>query len=154
MTYVKDHRHIIGSIGETAVERLLFATRSEDWYDSKKDGIIGHMTYEVKTFRLNGKTKGFWLGENKSLTMWNKVDNVDMLFFIKVPENADELANLYLCIDHKNCWNLTRRNDNTPIRTYPINKCLFLSSLNEEESKIIYENSMSISVHKRNVNNV
>ena len=151
---MSDSRYTIGNIGEEAVQRFLKANRSEDWYDSEKDGTLGDMTYEVKTFRLNGKTKGFWLGENKTKTMWKKVDNVDMLFFVMVPESADELASLYLCIDHKNCWKMTYRNDGTPCRTYPIGKCLHLFSLPKAQSKTLYQNSMNISIYKRNVNNV
>lgn len=145
---------IMGDIGEKAVERLLKTQRAEDWYDSEKDGSIGGMTYEVKTIRLNGKTKSFWLGENKTKTMWKKVDGVDMLFFVKIPETEDEMASIYLCIDHKNCWVKQRRTDGEGVRAYPVSKCLRLFSLGKRESRTLLEHSKKISTHGRNPNNV
>jgi hypothetical protein len=145
-----DSRYIIGNIGEKAVESAFKTRRSDDWYDDNKDGTIGGMTYEVKTFRLNNKTKGFWLGENKTRTMWKKVDNVDMLFFVMIPESETESAAIYLCIDHKNCWEKARRNNGEGVRSYPLSKCLQISTIGTRWSKTLYEHSIKISTYRRN----
>lgn len=142
----------IGEIGEQVVQRHFNSSRSENWYDSEKDGMIGNQTYEIKTFRLNNKTKSFWVGQNKTKTQWDKIQNVDRLFFVKIPENENELAVLYECHDHRECWYLTERNDGTPIRAFPLTNCEELDKLTLEESRILYENSKKISTHKRYTN--
>jgi SRSO17 transposase len=145
-----DTRFNIGNIGEEVVNNFFInAIRSKDWYDSKKDGCIGDMTYEVKTFRLNNKTKSFWVGQNKTQTMWNKLDNVDLLFFIKIPESKNEKSILYLSTDHKNSWKMFYKNDGTTCRGYMLNKCLPLTEISIELSNILLENSKSISNHRR-----
>lgn len=154
MTNMKDSKFIIGNIGEMAIERLLEAQRSEDWYDSEKDGLIGDKNYEVKTIRLNDMTNGFWIGENHSKTMWKKVDGVKMLFFVKIPETEDELASVYLCLDHKNCWVKARTNSGEGVRSYPISECLRLFSLGKRESRILHEHSKKISTYRRKTSNV
>ena len=154
MTNTSDSRFIIGDIGEKAVERLLNTQRTDDWYDTEKDGICGDMTYEVKTFRINNKTNGFWLGENYSKTMWKKVDKVDMLYFIKIPESKNELASIYLCINHKNCWVKAYRNNGEAVRSYPISKCIHLFDLSKQESFTLLKHSEKISTYRRVPNNV
>lgn len=149
MNLIIDTRQFIGDIGEQVVQEFFNSNRSEDWFDSEKDGTVSGMTYEVKTFRLNFSTRGFWLGQNKSKTMWKKVDEVDMLFFIRIPEREAELASLYLCIDHRNCWTKQYRNDGTGVRCYPLNRCIKLCTLSPERSIKLYENSIKISSHER-----
>ena len=154
MANMSDSRFIIGDIGEKAVERLLKTQRAEDWYDSEKDGTIGGKTYEVKTIRINNKTKGFWIGENYSKTMWKKVDGVKMLFFVKIPDTEDELASVYLCLDHKNCWVKAYKNSGEGVRSYPISECLRLFSLGKRESRTLLEHSNKISTYRGNTRNV
>ena len=140
---------IIGEIGEHAVHKYFKSTRSEDWYDPKKDGMIGDESYEVKTFRLNDFTNSFWVGQNKTNTMWDKVQNVDKLFFVKVPESENELATLYFCKEHKSCWFLTKTNKGLPIRAFPFTNCEEVCKLSKEHSLELLENSKTISTHKR-----
>ena len=139
----------IGNIGEVAVQRQFNSDRSEDWYDPEKDGMIGDQTYEVKTFRLNNGTNSFWVGQNATNTQWSKIENVDRLFFIKVPEYKDELATLFECHDHRKCWFREKTNKGLPIRAFPITSCEELSKLTPEESIELYNNSKKLSKHKR-----
>ena len=88
-----------GEIGEQLVEEFFpKAERTDDWFDSKKDGTIREKTYEVKTFRLNNRDQGFWVESSQ----FTKLDNVDILYFVKIPESLSEGATIYECIDHKN----------------------------------------------------
>ena len=139
----------IGEIGEEIVSELLAGSeRTDDWYDSKKDGVYNEMTYEVKTFRLNHKTKSFWVDK----TQWRKVDQVDMLFFVKVPEHLDEELKVYLCINHKNCWKHYYKNDGTMVRGYPLTSCIPYGSIDDDRATVVYENSIASSKHGRYVN--
>lgn len=145
-----DTRFNIGNLGEEVVKNFFInATRTSDWFDSTKDGNIGELTYEVKTMRLNIKTKKFWVGQNKTNSMWNKLDGVDLLFFVKIPESETENAILYLCIDHKNSWQMCYRNDKTPCRGYMLEKCIPLLLLDDVKSNYLLEHSKSISKHRR-----
>jgi len=138
----------MGNIGELAVEEHFDSQRTDDWYDSRKDGMINNMSYEVKTFRLNGKTKGFWIDKSQ----WKKVDGVDILIFVRVPETTDERARIYVCINHKNCWQKAYRNDGTGVRSYPLTNCIYIGTIGEERSLQLYEHSVKISKHKRLIN--
>lgn len=139
----------IGNIGEEVVSELLTGSvRTDNWYDSKKDGSYNGLTYEVKTFRLNYKTQSFWVDDSQ----WNKADNVDMLFFVRVPEHIDEELRVYLCIDHKNCWKTFYRNDGTAMRGYPLTNCIPYGSINDDRATIVYESSIASSKHGRYVN--
>ena len=45
----------LGMLGENIIrDNVQNATKTEDWYDSEKDGTVGMETYEVKTARLKG----------------------------------------------------------------------------------------------------
>ncbi len=148
-----DIRHEIGDSGEKIVESLLSGNRTDYWFDDKKDGMIGELVYEVKTFRLNKSTNGFWLGQNKSKTMWKKVDNADLLFFIRIPigpnsslkEDPLDVCKLYLAIDHRNSWTKAYRNDGTLIRNYPLTKCLPLYTIDKNIAILLRDSSEQIS---------
>ena len=67
-----------GEIGEQLIEEFFpKAERTDDWFDSKKDGTIREKTYEVKTFRLNNKDQGFWVDSSQ----FRKLDNVDTVSY-------------------------------------------------------------------------
>lgn len=135
-----------GDIGEIAIQRHFKAMRSDDWYDSEKDGVLpSGQTYEVKTFRLNFSTLGFWVDESQ----WQKLDDVDVLFFVRVPEKEDELARAYVCLDKNTCYTREQTNSGQKVRNYPLTNCLEQFSLYEEESKTIFENSKKLAKHNR-----
>jgi hypothetical protein len=134
-----------GKIGELIIaEHFKHAKMSEDWYDSEKDGTLGEERYEVKTLRLNHKiTQGFWIEQNQ----WNKLDNVEKVFFVKVPEKIEEGIQVYLCLDHKTCYELVP--GRPYMRSYPIKNCELLFTIYDERVNIVYENSVTMSKHKR-----
>jgi hypothetical protein len=141
-------RETIGAIGEIIVDHFLEdASRTDDWYDQDKDGTIGSQSYEVKTFRLNFKTQGFWVDESQ----WRKVDEVDNLFFVRVPESKTEAAKLYLCEDHKNpeVYEETKTNGGRPVRSYHLKYCREIAVIPEDVSNILYEKSVGISKWSR-----
>lgn len=149
-TNLKDNKRELGELGENIIKELFpRAERAEDWYDSEKDGNIGDLRYEVKTLQLNNRDQGFWMGQNKSNTMWDKLDGVDILFWIRVPSPHDRKPiyelEVYMSIDHKKSWNYTIRNDGVRVRNYPLTKCLKLGSIKDnrvQKAKFLSEQIM------------
>lgn len=140
-----DHRERIGRIGEGLVDEFFeAATPTDNWYDSKKDGMINRMTYEVKTLRLNYKHQGFWMPENQ----WKKLDSVDLLFFVKIPEFIAEGATLYFCANHRTSWRELKHNDKN-LRCYPLENCLPLMTARDDRVAELLESSKSISTYGR-----
>lgn len=135
---------VIGDIGEVIVQEFFDSTRSVYKYDAEKDGYINKMNYAVKTFRLNKKTRGFWMSDNKTKIMWKNVDAVPLLFFIRVPETENDVAELYLAIDHRNSFDMVTTNAGIPCRNYPLTKCLKLYNIDKDRSRQLYENSTQI----------
>lgn len=135
----------IGAIGEDlVVEFFDRATKSKDWYDSKKDGKMDGLTYEVKTHRLNYKWKGFWILENQ----FKKLDNVDILFFVQVPESEEDALILWLCTNHKVSFEQFNFKGKT-MRNYPLSKCLYLGKTKDERANQVLEYSQQISTVDR-----
>ena len=48
-------------------------------------------TYEVKTARLNNKHQGLFVNE----TQYTKIDNVDINYYVRVPESAAQKIKFY-----------------------------------------------------------
>jgi hypothetical protein len=141
-----DCRQSVGKIGEQAVlEFFEDAVRTDDWYDSEKDGTINGMTYEVKTSRLNLSTKSFWIDKKQ----WHKCDNVDLLFFVKIPEKECDGIILYLSVNHKEKKALTYVSDGRVCRKYPLTECLPLYIIKDSRVNAILEHSKLISKHER-----
>ncbi len=139
-----DPRETIGDIGEKVVQEFFNSTRSNYKFDEEKDGTIEQFTYQVKAFRLNKVTQSFWLSNNKTKKLWENIDKVGLLFFVRNPENETDLAELYLAIDHKNSWFKAYRNDGTPCRAYPLTKCLKLYNISREYSDKLYKLSSGL----------
>lgn len=141
-----DIRRSAGEIGESIVlEFFGDAVRSRDWYDDKKDGTINHLTYEVKTMRLNHVTQSFWLDAKQ----WPKCDGVDLLFFVRVPESETEGIRLYLSINHKDKKSMAYPSDGRVCRKYPLTECLLLCTINDNRVQELLEHSKALSKHKR-----
>jgi len=142
---MKDNQYIIGSIGEDLVtEHFKFSEKTDDWYDSTKDGTIQDFTYEVKTMRLNFRDNGFWIHENQ----WKKVDGVDLLFFVKVPEKEEEGLRLYQMLDHKRTFKMITHKGKK-VRVYPFTRCLLLDIIYDNRALQVLEASKSISTWSR-----
>jgi hypothetical protein len=135
-----------GEIGENIVlEFFKGAIRTSDWYDNKKDGTINGMTYEVKTIRLNHSTQSFWIDKSQ----WQKCDDVDLLFFVKIPESTEEPAKLYLSINHKDRKSTTHTSKGYICRKYPLTECIPLCMINDNRAQELLEYSAALSTHKR-----
>lgn len=140
-----DSAFTIGDIGEQLVYEFYHrATRTDNWYDSRKDGLINNLTYEVKTFRLNFKTRGFWVDESQ----FRKLDGVDLLFFVKVPEKIEDGLVLYLATNHHTRYE-SFLHKGKKMRNYPLTFCWELGRIEDNRVKIVYDNSISISQYKR-----
>jgi hypothetical protein len=144
MTTSNTAAEIIGDLGEVVVQEFFNSTRSVYKYDAEKDGYINEMKYAVKTFRLNKSTRGFWMSDNYTKIMWKNVDAVPLLFFIRVPETIDDLAELYLAIDHRNSYNMVSTNNGVKCRNYPLTNCLKICNISEDRSRMLYENSVKL----------
>ena len=137
-----------GELGEQLVEEhFKHAERTDDWYDSKKDGTIKNKTYEVKTFRLNNRDQGFWVDSSQ----FTKLDNVDILYFVKIPESLDEGATIYECINHtgEDAYEKFVLGKFKQMRCYFLDNCKFITNINDKRTNTIYENSISMSKWKR-----
>jgi len=133
----------VGDLGEQIVQSHYGSVRA-DWFNNKRDGHIGMLSYEVKTMRLNHKTNTFWIDESQ----WKKVDGVDILFIVEIPEHIKDPAVLYLCVNHKTAYT------NAPlgkdfIRGYYKDACLPITETTGELAEQLYNGSVQISKHKR-----
>jgi len=144
MTMSNTNAEIIGDIGEVVVQEFFDSTRSIYKYDSEKDGYINEMKYAVKTFRLNKSTRGFWMSDNYTKIMWKNVDSVPLLFFIRVPETENDLAELYLSVNHVNSYTMVSTNNGVKCRNYPLTNCLKICNISEDRSRVLYENSIKL----------
>ena len=138
----------VGDLGEQLVaEHFKHAERTDDWFDSEKDGTRKDKTYEVKTFRLNNRDQGFWVDSSQ----FTKLDNVDILYFVKIPESKEEGATIYECINHKslNVYEHFTLGQFKQMRCYFLDNCKFIANINDERTDMIYEYSVSMSKWKR-----
>ena len=134
-----------GDLGEQLIaEHFKDAERTEDWFDSKKDGMRKDKSYEVKTLRLNDRDQGFWIDKSQ----FAKLDNVDILYFIKIPESKEEGATIYECID-KSKYKKIKGIHITKMRLYHIDNCKFIANVNDERTNTIMNASKKISKHGR-----
>ena len=137
-----------GELGEQLIaEHFKHAERTDDWFDSEKDGTLKDKTYEVKTFRLNNKDEGFWVDSSQ----FTKLDNVDILYFVKIPESKEEGATIYECINHtsKDAYEGFILGQFKQMRSYHLDNCKFIANINDERTDMIYEYSVSMSKWKR-----
>ena len=124
----------MGEIGERYVSTYFSsAVRSTDWFDDQKDGVIdgADLSYEVKAQRYNMAYRGFIIPPEQ----YAKVDAVDLLFFVRVPELAHQPMSLYLYPNHRTCRMRGSINvRSTMQRLYPLTKCFQLDSIVDENS--------------------
>ena len=148
-----DTRENIGWIGEDLVAEHLgpdaILTREFDKYHPY-DILFFNKTIQVKTFQLNRKTTSFWIGENYSRTLWNKIDSTDELYFVQVPHEPSDPINIYFCKDHVNSYKMDRRNDGTPVRKYPLTSCELIDTIYDLTlSEQMYNMSCGISTFRK-----
>jgi hypothetical protein len=142
----QEHALAAGSIGENLVANFFpYAEKTDDWFDHIKDGRIGHMKYEVKTLRLNKRDQGFWIEQNQ---FW-KLDGVDILIFVNIPENRDDNATLYLFNNHKDKSSYDEfvfKGKN--MRNYKLTNCIALCIIDNTASNQLFEHSNTMRTYK------
>jgi len=79
-------QNIIGIIGETIIENVFSIEgfdfkKSDDWWDSEKDGIVNGKKYEVKTQVPFYSENAFSI----PLSQFEKLSNVDITYFVEIP---------------------------------------------------------------------
>ena len=136
---------LIGSVGEDIVDEWFeYTKKTEDWYDSKKDGTIAYLTYEVKTLTLNEKYQGFWIEQNQ----WKKLDGVDLLFFVKVPRyDVSEGLRLYQMSNHRENYQLINHKGRQ-VRNYLFTKCLPYGIITDDRVQKVLEASESLRTYR------
>jgi hypothetical protein len=109
----------LGDLGEkivmTVLESLgLQVMLSENKYDRVKDMMVEGETLEVKTHTPIKKFKAFCIEPSQ----WKKLDNVDRLFFVEVPDYGKPIM-VYEAVE-KNYFTNPFKGDIK--RFYPLNK--------------------------------
>ncbi len=134
----------LGKLGEDIIfDMFEKAQKTDDWYDSKKDGTIGKKTYEVKTFRLNNKYQGIFIDK----TQFKKIDEVDIRFWVRVPEQRSERVRIYEFFVDKY---YDHRMNGTSGRIYPIENMEYIGEYPDlDRAQEILEFSKSLSKWKR-----
>lgn len=143
----REHALAAGSIGEDLVANFFpHAKKTDDWYDRVKDGLLDNLRYEAKTLRLNKRDQGFWMGQSQ---FW-KLDNVDVLIFVNIPENRGDDAILYLFNNHKDPSSYTEFTyKGQPMRNYKLTNCIALSIISGEAAIQLYEHSNNMRTYQR-----
>jgi len=143
----EEHALAVGSIGEDLVANFFpHAKKTPDWYDRVKDGWLDVLRYECKTLRLNHRDQGFWIEQSQ---FW-KLDNVDVLIFVNVPENRGDNAIMYLFNNHKDPSSYTEFTYyGKPMRNYKLTNCIALSIIKGDAAIQLYEHSKEMRTYKR-----
>lgn len=147
-TYTKTYKDKLrvktGNSGEELVLQCYPQAKRGDWYDAKKDGTIDENTYEVKSQRLNIKYQGFWIDQNQ----FKKLDGVDLLFFVQIPETSNDSVKLFLAPNHTKTYQ-TKTRPTGEYRIYPLNKCLQIREFADKSTiDEFYEPSKELRTYK------
>jgi hypothetical protein len=138
----------MGEIGERYIsDYFSSAVRSTDWFDDQKDGVIdgSDLSYEVKTQRYNFAYRGFIVDSSQ----YTKVDKVDLLFFVRVPELSSQPMSIYLYANHRMCTSRKSVSMRGAMqRLYPLTKCFQLDSIVNEQSARLQWLSDQVSTFK------
>ena len=142
----------LGAMGEKIIADIIHgAKKTDDWFDSTKDGTITEMVdgkkvekiYEVKTMRLNFKHQGLFIDK----TQFKKIDGVDYNFWVRIPEKPEDKIRVYEYYADK--FSDLKMNG-TSGRLYGINQMDYVQTIdNPELTNAMLDLSKSLSVHKR-----
>jgi len=113
----KTPKEKMGYIAETLVFEYFKGTMSTDKFDSKKDGMIGDETAEVKC--QNRHPKGYMTVNTAWKNQVPKCKSVDRLFFVEYDSSPD--ATLWECIDREDT-KLIHTLDGRKMLGWPISK--------------------------------
>ena len=148
-TYTKTYKDKLrvkaGNSGEKLVCHCYPQAKRGDWYDDEKDGTIDENTYEVKSQRLNIKYQGFWIDQNQ----FKKLDGVDLLFFVQIPETSNDSVKLFLAPNHTKIYQTKTRPAGGKYRIYPLSKCLLIKEFTDKSViDEFYEPSKELRTYK------
>ena len=142
----------LGAMGEKIIADIIHgAKKTDDWFDSTKDGIITEVVdgkkvekiYEVKTMRLNHKHQGLFIDK----TQFKKLDGVDYNFWVRIPEKLEDGIKIYEY--YANEFSDLKMNG-TSGRLYDINQMDYVQTIDKPGlTKQMLDLSKSLSKHKR-----
>jgi hypothetical protein len=140
----------LGALGEALVKDTfewlgLQVYMSEDRYDTVKDMIVDNESIEVKTLTPIKKSNSFCMQQSQ----WNKLDNVDRLFFIEVPDYGNPII-IYEAV--KKYYFTDSFNDGIIKRFYPKQNMRIFRILRDEELEKQFRNYSDSTYLKRGPN--
>lgn len=113
----------MGYLAEQLVFEYFKGIQSTDKYDSKKDGMIGNETAEVKC--QNRHPYGYFTVNSAWKNQVPKCKTVDRLFFVEYDNSPD--AMLWECIDRNNTKEIITR-DGRRMVAWPISKMKLITT--------------------------
>tara|TARA_B100001094_G_scaffold294151_1_gene314561 strand:+ start:224 stop:640 length:417 start_codon:yes stop_codon:yes gene_type:complete len=126
-----------------AAEQLVFkyynGVQSTDKYDSKKDGMIGDETAEVKC--QNRHPFGYFTVNKAWKNQVPKCKSVDRLFFVEYDNSPD--AMLWECIDREDTKEIPTKDGRTMVG-WPISKMKLITTFKGEGDKLRKHTSSKI----------
>ena len=121
----------LGALGEEIVKGLLaekhVVEMSDYKYDAIKDMTADDQTVEVKTLVLIKKFESFCLGKKQ----WKKCDEVDRLFFVRVPESENDHIVVYESENPRSFRSMQYNGD--WCRMYPLTNMKIYGTINNNE---------------------
>lgn len=123
MNTYKTNKEKMGYLAEQLVFEYFKGTQSIDKYDSKKDGMIGNETAEVKC--QNRRPYGYFTVNSAWKNQVPKCKTVDRLFFVEYDNSPD--AMLWECIDRNNTKEIITR-DGRKMVAWPISKMKLITT--------------------------
>ena len=123
MNTYKTNKEKMGYLAEQLVFEYFKGTQSIDKYDSKKDGMIGNETAEVKC--QNRHPYGYFTVNSAWKNQVPKCKSVDRLFFVEYDNSPD--AMLWECIDRNNTKEIITR-DGRKMVAWPISKMKLITT--------------------------
>tara|TARA_E500000178_G_C16681443_1_gene599540 strand:+ start:249 stop:671 length:423 start_codon:yes stop_codon:yes gene_type:complete len=123
MNTYKTNKEKMGYLAEQLVFEYFKGTQSIDKYDSKKDGMIGNETAEVKC--QNRHPYGYFTVNSAWKNQVPKCKTVDRLFFVEYDNSPD--AMLWECIDRNNTKEIITR-DGRKMVAWPISKMKLITT--------------------------
>ena len=123
MNTYKTNKEKMGYLAEQLVFEYFKGTQSVDKYDSKKDGMIGNETAEVKC--QNRHPYGYFTVNSAWKNQVPKCKTVDRLFFVEYDNSPD--AMLWECIDRNNTKEIITR-DGRKMVAWPISKMKLITT--------------------------
>ena len=127
---MRTRKSTLGEIGEKLVAQRLKGTRSEDWYDDKKDLVLNETLEEAEV-----KTQNRHTGRNEftvNIMQKNQVEKcckVKRLFFVEYDDS--EYVKIWECTDRS--YNIFTTRDGRHMAGWPISKMTLVEDIHNPE---------------------